>query len=177
MQILDDRYSKIIFEEKLLLTNLLSEIEILSDENLKDKLKSVIENLDNLFSIVFIGEFSTGKSSIINTLLGIDALPEGITPTTDEITVLKHGDQAGESFEKGSRLVTIPEDRLKGILLVDTPGTNVTIEQHQKITEEFIPKADIVFFTIGAERAVTGSEAKLNALSGSPRFIMICVCG
>jgi len=161
MQILDDRYSKIILEEKLLLTNLLSEIEILSDENLKDKLKSVIENLDNLFSIVFIGEFSTGKSSIINTLLGIDALPEGITPTTDEITVLKHGDQAGESFEKGSRLVSIPEDRLKGILLVDTPGTNVTIEQHQKITEEFIPKADIVFFTIGAERAVTGSEAKL----------------
>jgi len=161
MQILDDRYSKIILEEKLLLTNLLSEIEILSDENLKDKLKSVIENLDNLFSIVFIGEFSTGKSSIINTLLGIEALPEGITPTTDEITVLKHGEQAGESFEKGSRLVSIPEDRLKGILLVDTPGTNVTIEQHQKITEEFIPKADIVFFTIGAERAVTGSEARL----------------
>ncbi len=161
MQILNDRYSKIILEEKLLLTNLLSEIEILSDENLKDKLKSVIENLDNLFSIVFIGEFSTGKSSIINTLLGIEALPEGITPTTDEITVLKHGEQAGESFEKGSRLVSIPEDRLKGILLVDTPGTNVTIEQHQKITEEFIPKADIVFFTIGAERAVTGSEARL----------------
>lgn len=161
MQILDDRYSKIILEEKLLLTSLLSEIEILSDQNLKDKLKSVIENLDNLFSIVFIGEFSTGKSSIINTLLGIDALPEGITPTTDEITVLKHGEQAGESFEKGSRMVTIPEDRLKGIFLVDTPGTNVTIEQHQKITEEFIPKADIVFFTIGAERAVTGSEAKL----------------
>ena len=161
MQILNDRYSKIILEEKLLLTNLLSEIEILSDENLKDKLKSVIENLDNLFSIVFIGEFSTGKSSIINTLLGIEALPEGITPTTDEITVLKHGEQAGVSFEKGSRLVSIPEDRLKGILLVDTPGTNVTIEQHQKITEEFIPKADIVFFTIGAERAVTGSEARL----------------
>ena len=161
MQILDEKYSQIILEEKLLLTNLLAEIEILSDEDLKNKLTSVIENLENLFSIVFIGEFSTGKSSIINTLLEIDALPEGITPTTDEITVLKHGDQILESIENGSRLLSIPEDRLKGILLVDTPGTNVTIEQHQKITEEFIPKADIVFFTIGAERAVTGSEAKL----------------
>lgn len=161
MQILGEKYSKIILEEKLLLTNLLAEIEILSDDDLKNKLTSVIENLENLFSIVFIGEFSTGKSSIINTLLGIDALPEGITPTTDEITVLKYGEQTIESIENGSRLISIPEQRLKGILLVDTPGTNVTIEQHQKITEEFIPKADIVFFTIGAERAVTGSETKL----------------
>jgi hypothetical protein len=37
----------------------------------------------------------------------------------------------------------------------------VTIAQHERLTEEYIPKADIVFFTIGAERAVTGSEAKL----------------
>lgn len=161
MQILDDKYTKIILEEKLLLTNLLAEIEILSDEGLKSKLTSVIENLENLFSIVFIGEFSTGKSSIINTLLGQEVLPEGITPTTDQITVIKYGDQRLESIDNGNRVVSIPEDRLKGILLVDTPGTNVTIEQHQKLTEEFIPKADIVFFTIGAERAVTGSETKL----------------
>ena len=161
MQILDDKYTKVILEEKLLLINLLAEIEILSDENLKNKLSSVIENLENLFSIVFMGEFSTGKSSIINTLLGQEVLPEGITPTTDQITILKYGDQKLESIEDGNRVVSIPEDRLKGILLVDTPGTNVTIEQHQKLTEEFIPKADIVFFTIGAERAVTGSETKL----------------
>ena len=161
MQILNEKYSNIILEEKLLLTNLLAEIEILSDEVLKNKLIAVIENLENLFSIVFIGEFSTGKSFIINTLLGQDVLPEGITPTTDEITVMRYGDQEVESLENGCRFVSIAEDRLKGILLVDTPGTNVTIEQHQKLTEEFIPKADIVFFTIGAERAVTGSEAKL----------------
>jgi small GTP-binding protein len=161
MQIVDEKYSKIILEEKLLLTSLLAEIEILSDEVLKNKLTAVIENLENLFSIVFIGEFSTGKSSIINTLLGQDVLPEGITPTTDEITVMRYGDQKVESLENGCRFVSIAEDKLKGILLVDTPGTNVTVEQHQKLTEEFVPKADIVFFTIGAERAVTGSEAKL----------------
>ena len=161
MQILDDKYSKVILEEKLLLTNLLAEIEILSDEDLKNKLSSVIDNLENLFSIVFIGEFSTGKSTIINTLLAQDTLPEGITPTTDQITVLKYGDQVLESIEDGNRTISIPQEKLKGILLVDTPGTNVTIEQHQKLTEEFIPKADIVFFTIGAERAVTGSETKL----------------
>ncbi|MEM7009266.1 MAG: dynamin family protein [Thermodesulfobacteriota bacterium] len=161
MQIIDDKYSKIILEEKLLLTELLAEIEILSDEELKNKLSSVIENLENLFSIVFIGEFSTGKSTIINTLLAEQVLPQGITPTTDEINVIGYGDQRNDSIVDGNRVISIPQEKLKGIRLVDTPGTNVTIEQHEKLTQEFIPKADIVFFTIGAERAVTGSEAKL----------------
>ncbi|NIV67005.1 MAG: hypothetical protein GWN40_13180, partial [Nitrosopumilaceae archaeon] len=52
---------------------------------------------------------------------------------------MKYGDQVLESIEYGNHVVSIPENKLKGILLVDTPGTNVTIEQHQKLTEEFIP--------------------------------------
>lgn len=161
MQILDEKYSKIILEEKLLLQSLLAEIKELSDKELEGRLRSVEERLDNLFSLVFIGEFSTGKSSIINALLGQDILPKGITPTTDEITVIKYGDRREESVENGSRVITVPQDRLKGLFIVDTPGTNVTIAQHERLTEEYIPKADIVFFTIGAERAVTGSETKL----------------
>ncbi|MCI0482755.1 MAG: dynamin family protein [Candidatus Dadabacteria bacterium] len=161
MQILDEKYSKIILEEKLLLQSLLAEIKELSNSELESKLRSVEEGLDNLFSLVFIGEFSTGKSSVINALLGQDVLPKGITPTTDEITVIKYGDRSEESVENGCRVISVPQDRLKGLFIVDTPGTNVTIAQHERLTEEYIPKADIVFFTIGAERAVTGSEAKL----------------
>lgn len=161
MQILDEKYSKIILEEKLLLQSLLAEIKELSDKELEGRLRSVEERLDNLFSLVFIGEFSTGKSSIINALLGQEILPKGITPTTDEITVIKYGDGREESVENGCRVITVPQDRLKGLFIVDTPGTNVTIAQHERLTEEYIPKADIVFFTIGAERAVTGSETNL----------------
>lgn len=161
MQILDEKYSKIILEEKLLLQSLLAEIKELSDKELEGRLRSVEERLDNLFSLVFIGEFSTGKSSIINALLGQEILPKGITPTTDEITVIKYGDRREESVENGCRVIAVPQDRLKGLFIVDTPGTNVTIAQHERLTEEYIPKADIVFFTIGAERAVTGSETKL----------------
>ncbi len=161
MQILDEKYSKVVLEEKLLLQSLLAEIKELSDSELESRLRSVEEGLDNLFSLVFIGEFSTGKSSVINALLGEDVLPKGITPTTDEITVIKYGDRGEESVENGCRVISVPQDRLKGLFIVDTPGTNVTIAQHERLTEEYIPKADIVFFTIGAERAVTGSETKL----------------
>ena len=161
MRILDEKYSKIILEEKLLLQSLLAEIRELSSSELESRLRSVQESMDNLFSLVFIGEFSTGKSSIINALLGQETLPKGITPTTDEITVIKYGESGGVNVEKGCRIISVPQERLRGLYIVDTPGTNVTIEQHERLTQDYIPKADIVFFTIGAERAVTGSEAKL----------------
>jgi small GTP-binding protein len=161
MNILDKKYSEIILEEKALLEALVPEIKSTSNEKLEKKLNSARDNLENLFSVVFIGEFSTGKSTIINALLGRNILPEGITPTTDEITIIKYGETDEESNDSGYHYISINEERLKGFFIVDTPGTNVTIEQHEKITQDFIPNADIVFFTIGAERAVTGSEAKL----------------
>ena len=161
VQLLDKKYSDIVLQEKLLIKSLEDEITKLSSEELTTRLNALKENLENLFSIVFIGEFSTGKSSIINALLGEDILSEGITPTTDEITILRYSDVEGRDTRDGSRYVSLTQERLKGIYIVDTPGTNVTLEQHEKLTQDFIPKADIVFFTIGAERAVTGSEAKL----------------
>jgi small GTP-binding protein len=161
MQILEEKYAKLIIEEKLLLQSLLAEIRELSSAELEERLSSVKESMDNLFSIVFIGEFSTGKSSIINALLGLETLPKGITPTTDEITIIKYGESEGASVENGCRVISVPQERLKGLYIVDTPGTNVTIEQHERLTQNYIPKADIVFFTIGAERAVTGSETRL----------------
>jgi small GTP-binding protein len=161
MNLIDRKYSEIILEEKALLESLVPEIKSTSNEKLESKLNSARDNLENLFSIVFIGEFSTGKSTIINALLRKNILPEGITPTTDEITIIKYGESNEESNDNGHHHISINEERLKGFFIVDTPGTNVTIEQHEKITQDFIPNADIVFFTIGAERAVTGSEAKL----------------
>ena len=161
MQLLDKKYSDIVREEKLLIESLEDEIKKLSSQELLTRLEALKENLDNLFSIVFIGEFSTGKSSIINALLGKEILSEGITPTTDAITILRFSDVEGQDTLDGNRVLSLSEERLKGIYIVDTPGTNVTLEQHEKLTHEFIPRADIVFFTIGAERAVTGSEARL----------------
>jgi len=70
MQIVNEKYSKLILEVKALMESLSAELRVLFYEEFEEKLKAVRENLENLFSIVFIGEFSTGKSSIINALLG-----------------------------------------------------------------------------------------------------------
>ena len=159
MNIVSEKYSAVIEEIKEILGNLRENVKAHANEELESKLLSAIENLENLFLIVFVGEFSTGKSSIINALIGEKILEEGITPTTDKISIIRYGENKGNSIENDINTITVPQKSLENLFFVDTPGTNVTIEQHEKITQDFIPRADIVFFIIGAERAVTGSES------------------
>ena len=52
-------------------------------------LRDAIKQLDELFLVVVVGEFNSGKSTIINALLGSRYLADGILPTTNEIAVLK----------------------------------------------------------------------------------------
>lgn len=47
---------------------------------------------------------------------------------------------------------------LQDVNVVDTPGTNVILEHHQRLTEEYIPQADLVLFVVTADRPFTQSE-------------------
>lgn len=115
-----------------------------------DALASRLE--DNNFEVALFGRVSSGKSSLLNRLLGFDLLPVGINPITAVPTRLQYGPaiRAIVSFGTGtSREVTIqefaelvserenagnqknvtratieiPSNRLsEGIVLVDTPG-------------------------------------------------------
>jgi len=159
MNIISEKYIKIIEETREILSHLHGNVKEHSNPVLEEKLLSAIENLESLFLVVFVGEFSTGKSSIINAIIGEKTLDEGITPTTDKISIIKYGEEKGTELKDGIATFTVNQKNLENLYIVDTPGTNVTIEQHEQITQNFIPRADIIFFTIGAERAVTGSES------------------
>lgn len=52
-------------------------------------LRDSITNLDDVFLVVVVGEFNSGKSTVINALLGEKFLADGILPTTNEISVLE----------------------------------------------------------------------------------------
>jgi len=159
MNIVNEKYIKIIEDTREILSQLHGTVKDHSNAELEEKLVSAIDNLESLFLVVFVGEFSTGKSSIINAIIGEKTLDEGITPTTDKISIIKYGEEKGVDLNDGIATFTVNQKNLENLYIVDTPGTNVTIEQHEQITQNFIPRADIIFFTIGAERAVTGSES------------------
>jgi small GTP-binding protein len=122
-------------------------------------LHELLAHLDELFLIVVAGEFNAGKSSFLNALLGEQVLPEGVTPTTDTITLLQHGDEPqSELRSSGLRVHTHPAEVLRQLSIVDTPGTNAVIRHHEQLTREFIPRADLVLFATSADRPFTESE-------------------
>lgn len=47
---------------------------------------------------------------------------------------------------------------LRNVNVVDTPGTNVILERQQRLTEEYVPRADLVLFVVSADRPFTESE-------------------
>ncbi|NNJ12574.1 dynamin [Chloroflexales bacterium ZM16-3] len=128
-------------------------------------LNDLLEHLEELFLIVVAGEFNAGKSSFLNALLGDHVLPEGVTPTTDTITLLQYGEQpSSEMRSNGLRIHTHPAEVLRQLSIVDTPGTNAVIRQHEKLTRDFIPRADLVLFATSADRPFTESERGFLAL-------------
>ena len=124
-------------------------------------------SLDDPFLLVVAGEFNSGKSSVINALLGASVLREGVLPTTNEISVLR-ASPAGQAQAPGQvRTVACADGHfdvflatplLRRVSIVDTPGTNVILERQQRLTEEFIPRADLVLFVLSADRPLTQSE-------------------
>jgi ribosome biogenesis GTPase A len=106
-----------------------------------------IAQLDEFFLLVVVGEFNSGKSAFINALLGSPVLTEGVTPTTAEVHVLRHGATVqSEMTDTGARVVTAPADLLRDIHIVDTPGTNAILREHERLTAEFVPRSDLVLF-------------------------------
>jgi small GTP-binding protein len=140
-------------------------------------LKDALAGLDGLFLLVLVGEFNAGKSSLVNALLGAEVMPEGVTPTTDRVTLVTHGAEARRE-ERSTELshVSHPAARLQDLALVDTPGTNAVIARHQELTERFVPRADLVLFVTSADRPYTQSErAFLELIQGWGKPVAIVV--
>jgi small GTP-binding protein len=157
---LTNEQSQLLAEEKEALSNILlrlAEIDV-SKDTLATLQKATLQ-LDELFLVVVVGEFNAGKSALINALLGEKVLAEGVTPTTTRVTLIKWGEEKTEQVvDEAFAIVTHPLTLLKELNIVDSPGTNAIIRQHERLTEEFVPRSDLVLFTTSADRPLTESE-------------------
>jgi hypothetical protein len=89
----------------------------------------------------------------------VDLLTEGVTPTTTQIYLVKYGPEISRvAGEKGVWIQTAPVETLRNVNIVDTPGTNAIIREHETLTAEFIPRSDLVLFLTSADRPFTESE-------------------
>ncbi len=111
-------------------------------------LNGLLANLREPFLFVVAGEVNAGKSTLLNALFGKPFCETNALPMTDKICLFKYGPESHDITVSDS-LVELyrPEAFLKDFNIVDTPGTNSIMENHQEITERFIPMADLVIFT------------------------------
>ncbi|XP_042387243.1 probable transmembrane GTPase FZO-like, chloroplastic isoform X2 [Zingiber officinale] len=90
---LDDRELELIERERVLINEAVSIIQkatpMMKDVSL---LVDAAARLSEPFLLVIVGEFNSGKSTVINALLGRRYLKEGVVPTTNEITLLLHSE-------------------------------------------------------------------------------------
>jgi small GTP-binding protein len=140
-------------------------------------LRDSIRQLDDFFLLVVVGEFNAGKSAFINALTGERVVEEGVTPTTARIQVLRYGDRVADEVDAtGLRVVTAPVDLLREVHIVDTPGTNAVIREHERLTLDFVPRADLVLFLTSADRPFTETErAFLDVIRDWGKKIVVIV--
>jgi small GTP-binding protein len=160
VRILDERRETLVDRERKLLGRLISFLKDFGAPREDAELvRRALADLEEMFLLVIVGEFNSGKSAFVNALLGADIAEEGVTPTTDRITVLRHAEEPVQRsrrdgvFEKG-----YPNEFLREISIVDTPGTNAIIRHHEELSRGFVPRSDLVLFVTSAERPLTESE-------------------
>jgi len=159
-QLLTVEQSRILQDERRLLEGLQVTLTRLdAPESDLALVRNVLAQLEELFLLVVVGEFNAGKSAVINALLGDRYLTEGVVPTTSELFFIRHMDAVERpGIDAGMAVLRLPVPWLQEVNLVDTPGTNAIIRQHQEITEHFVPRSDLVLFVTSADRPFSESE-------------------
>ncbi|GLC54198.1 hypothetical protein PLESTB_000834000 [Pleodorina starrii] len=167
-RLLDPERETLLADEKAALAEVLAFLdETLPGVSELSLLRDALKALDEPFLVAVVGEFNSGKSSVINALLGRRYLAEGILPTTNEISILKYSSTAATSTSTqleqqadGLYVRYLPARLLQDLNIVDTPGTNVILERQQRLTEEYVPRADLVLFVMSADRPFSESEVR-----------------
>jgi len=136
-----------------------------------------IENLKEKFipKIALIGEFSSGKSSVINNMLNVDILPVAWKPETRYITEIKYANENYiladnkkiELSTENIKNIKTNSDKieifmnnpiLKQVTFIDTPGTNDPTTFNDNIVFDVVTNSDLVMFVTKANQALSNSE-------------------
>lgn len=154
------------------------------------RIAALVKDIDQTpLRIAVIGPFSSGKSSIVNALLGRPILPTSIeetTATSFSVSVVDPNVEEYLELPDGSRLpldsmskvntsvhqvvqVRIHSEKIPiGFEILDTPGLSSTFEIHEKITIKALDYADVLLLVVDAKQGI--SRAMLDFLKAYPGF-------
>ncbi len=142
------------------------------------QVRDALFHADHPYLMVFVGPFSSGKSSLINALVGKpDLLNVGVVPTTDRISILRWGDDVQRAAASGDvETVFYPSPLLKKVSFVDTPGLESVFQTHEETTRRFLHRSDVVLLVMLATQAMTARNLEyLQTLAGYGKKVIIVI--
>jgi small GTP-binding protein len=163
------------FERLTALLDTLGKIDGLPADQM-DQARDALFHADHPYLIVFVGAFNTGKSSMINALIGKPVLEVGATPTTSKIAILRQG-PAPQRLQAGdAETVFDPAPLLEQVSLVDTPGLDSVFKAHDEITRRFLHRADLVLLVMLATQAMSASSVEyLQSLRSYGKRVIVVI--
>lgn len=145
------------YEQINTLIDVLGRVDGLPDAEM-EQVRDALFHANHPFLMVMVGPFSSGKSNIINALLGEMVMEVGPVPTTDRIAILRYGADVQRSRSGELETVFYPSPLLKNLSLVDTPGLESVFRTHEEITRRFLHRADVVLLVMIATQVLTASN-------------------
>jgi len=146
---------------------------------------------DQLIDVAILGQFKSGKSSFLNSLVGKPILPVGVIPVTTTITRLQYGKReraivqhfdgqqtevdigAIEEFTSEARNpanqknvevvdLELPSlEKYPGLRLVDTPGMGSIFKYHIETSENWLPEVGTALVAISSDRPLAENDLQL----------------
>ena len=168
-----------------------------------EQLKVKMSKTDCDLILPFVGEFSSGKTTLINALTDSKQLETNFDPTTETIFEVHFGCDSccAEVFDKegksthydniadlkndklGDKPFVLVQDTSKKVppttVIVDTPGLSSPDVRHKQALVNFLPQADGIILVIDVNQPITRSLTefiKNMKLSDRPVFLVITKC-
>jgi ribosome biogenesis GTPase A len=146
---------------------------------------------NQLIDVVILGQFKSGKSSFLNSLIGRPILSVGVIPVTTTITRLQYGKRERaiiRHFDGGqieADITTIGEftseaqnpanqknvevvdlelpslEKYAGLRLVDTPGLGSIFKYHMETSENWLPEVGAALLAISSDRPLAENDLQL----------------
>ncbi len=176
-------------------SNILNKITSINEAiglpDLAKYVSKLINNNEKKIYVAVLGQFKSGKSSLLNNLLNLNILPTGIVPVTAIVTQIRfgvqpnliikylNGTEAHVPFDSLSDYVTEklnPEnikqvdiaivehpilEPFKNIILVDTPGLGSFYRHNSEVTQHWLPFTGVAIISVSAERPLSEEDINL----------------
>jgi ribosome biogenesis GTPase A len=152
------------------------------NENLERSVNDVAHKLaEDRFYLTVVGQFSRGKSTLMNAILGKDYLPSGIVPTTSAITAVSYGSRekvvlrrAGSNLTSEIAIAQLADFVTERI----NPGNRDRIEMAEvQAPVEILQRGFFLVDTPGLGSAVRENTATtLNFLPSADAIVFVTSC-